>query len=65
MLMMVSQNLTRAQVAKTRQHVSFPDSVVDMMRGNLWPNLPVVLTPSSKKVLKDEKPNLTRPEQTS
>ncbi|MGJ8612241.1 MAG: pyruvate carboxylase, partial [Octadecabacter sp.] len=60
-LMMVSQNLTRAQVEDPSSDVSFPDSVVDMMRGNLgqppggFPN--AIL----QKVLKDEKPNLERP----
>ena len=60
-LMMVSQNLTRADVENPAKDVAFPDSVVDMMRGNLgqppggFPDLIV------KKVLKDEKPNLERP----
>ena len=60
-LMMVSQNLTRAQVEDPNTDVSFPESVVDMMRGNLgqppngFPNAIV------KKVLKDEEPNLERP----
>ncbi len=60
-LMMVSQNLTRADVEDPAKDVAFPDSVVDMMRGNLgqppggFPDLIV------KKVLKDEKPNLERP----
>ncbi|SMX37865.1 pyruvate carboxylase [Octadecabacter ascidiaceicola] len=60
-LMMVSQNLTRAQVEDPETDVSFPDSVVDMMRGNLGqpPNgFPDTIL---KKVLKDEKPNLSRP----
>ncbi|OZB13061.1 MAG: pyruvate carboxylase, partial [Rhodobacterales bacterium 34-62-10] len=34
-LMMVSQGLTRAQVEDPAVDVSFPDSVIDMMRGNL------------------------------
>lgn len=42
-LMMVAQNLTPAQVMDPAVEVAFPDSVVDMMRGNLgqppggWP----------------------------
>ena len=60
-LMMVSQNLTRAQVEDPVTEVAFPDSVIDMMRGNLgqppggFPDMIV------QKVLKDEKPNLERP----
>jgi len=60
-LMMVSQNLTRDDVEDPKRDVSFPDSVVDMMRGNLgqppggFPDTIVT------KVLKDEKPNLERP----
>ena len=34
-LMMVSQGLTRADVENPDADVSFPDSVIDMMRGNL------------------------------
>ena len=34
-LMMVSQGLTRAQVEDPNKDVAFPDSVIDMMRGNL------------------------------
>ncbi|NSX54468.1 pyruvate carboxylase [Parasulfitobacter algicola] len=60
-LMMVSQNLTRAQVEDPKTDVAFPDSVIDMLRGNLgqppggWPD--GIL----KKVLKSEKPNTDRP----
>ncbi|MFY0681416.1 MAG: pyruvate carboxylase [Thalassovita sp.] len=60
-LMMVSQNLTRDDVEDPNKEVSFPDSVVDMMRGNLgqppggFPDLIL------KKVLKDEAPNTERP----
>ena len=42
-LMMVAQNLTRAQVEDPSVEVAFPESVVDMMKGNLgqppggWP----------------------------
>ena len=60
-LMMVSQGLTVAQVLDPKVEVSFPDSVVDMMRGNLgqppggWPK------DLQKKVLKGEKPSADRP----
>jgi pyruvate carboxylase len=60
-LMMVSQNLSRAQVEDPDTQVSFPESVVDMLKGNLgqpeggWPA--AIL----KKVLNGEKPNATRP----
>ncbi|MEJ6395347.1 pyruvate carboxylase [Gymnodinialimonas sp. 2305UL16-5] len=60
-LMMVSQGLTRTDVEDPKTEVSFPDSVIDMMRGNLGqpPNgFPKALV---KKVLKGEKPNLERP----
>ncbi|NKW78956.1 pyruvate carboxylase, partial [Rhodobacteraceae bacterium R_SAG7] len=60
-LMMVSQGLTRAQVEDPKSEVSFPDSVVDMMRGNL--GQPPGGFPESivKKVLKGEAPNVERP----
>jgi pyruvate carboxylase len=60
-LMMVAQGLTRAQVEDPSVDVAFPDSVVDMMKGNLgqphggWP------AGIQKKVLKGEKPQTTRP----
>ncbi|SIO01698.1 pyruvate carboxylase [Vannielia litorea] len=60
-LMMVSQGLTRAEVEDPKREVSFPDSVVDMMKGNLgqppggWP------AAIQKKVLKGEKPLTERP----
>ena len=60
-LMMVSQNLTRAQVEDPKVDVSFPDSVADMLKGNLgqphggWPEA------IQKKVLKGEAPMNTRP----
>ncbi|MEL6647858.1 MAG: pyruvate carboxylase [Pseudomonadota bacterium] len=60
-LMMVSQGLTRADVENPDKDVAFPDSVIDMMRGNLgqppggWPKS------IQKKILKDEEPNLERP----
>ena len=60
-LMMVSQGLTRADVEDPRREVSFPESVVDMLKGNLgqppggWP------AAIQKKVLKGEKPITDRP----
>ena len=60
-LMMVSQNLTREQVEDPDVDVAFPDSVIDMMRGNLGQppgGFPQALV---NKVLKGEKPNTERP----
>ena len=60
-LMMVAQGLTRAQVEDPAVEVSFPDSVLDMMKGNLgqppggWP------AALQKKVLKGETALTTRP----
>jgi len=60
-LMMVAQGLNRAQVEDPSVEVVFPDSVVDMLKGNLgqphggWPE--GIL----KKVLKGEAPNSARP----
>jgi pyruvate carboxylase len=60
-LMMVSQNLSRAEVEDPKTDVVFPDSVVDMMKGALgqphggWPKA------IQKKILKGEKPNAERP----
>ena len=60
-LMMVSQGLSRQQVEDPKVDVSFPDSVIDMMRGNLgqppggWP------AALQKKILKGEKPQIERP----
>ncbi|MBD3678381.1 MAG: pyruvate carboxylase, partial [Rhodobacteraceae bacterium] len=60
-LMMVSQGLTRAQVEDPKTEVSFPDSVIDMMRGNLG-QPPGGFPPAIvKKALKTEKPNTERP----
>ncbi|WP_227284703.1 pyruvate carboxylase [Boseongicola sp. H5] len=60
-LMMVSQGLTRADVEDPAKDVAFPDSVIDMMRGNLG-QPPGGFPPGIvKKVLKDEKPALERP----
>jgi pyruvate carboxylase len=60
-LMMVAQGLTRAQVEDPDVDVAFPDSVADMLKGNLgqphggWPE--GIL----KKVLKGEAPLTERP----
>ncbi|WP_170598506.1 pyruvate carboxylase [Ruegeria arenilitoris] len=60
-LMMVSQGLTRQQVEDPSTDVAFPDSVIDMMRGNLGQppgGFPETIV---TKVLKGEKPNTERP----
>ncbi|WP_170441898.1 pyruvate carboxylase [Ruegeria arenilitoris] len=60
-LMMVSQGLTREQVEDPSTDVAFPDSVIDMMRGNLGQppgGFPETIV---TKVLKGEKPNTERP----
>jgi pyruvate carboxylase len=60
-LMMVAQGLTRAQVEDPAVEVAFPESVVDMMKGNLgqppggWPSA------LQRKVLKAEAPLAARP----
>jgi pyruvate carboxylase len=60
-LMMVAQGLTRQQVEDPAVDVSFPDSVVDMLKGNLgqppggWPQA------LQRKALKGEKPVTVRP----
>ncbi len=60
-LMMVSQGLTRAQVEDPETDVSFPDSVIDMMRGNLGQPPGGFPTGIVDKVLKGEKPLTERP----
>ncbi|SFT81876.1 pyruvate carboxylase [Sedimentitalea nanhaiensis] len=60
-LMMVSQGLTRADVENPDVDVSFPDSVVGMMRGDLGHppgGFPDVI---ARKVLKGDAPNMERP----
>jgi pyruvate carboxylase len=60
-LMMVSQNLTRAQVEDVAVDVVFPDSVIDMMKGSLgqppggWP------AAIQTKILKGETASTDRP----
>ena len=60
-LMMVSQNLTRADVEDADTDVAFPDSVVDMMRGNLGQPPGGFPETIISKVLKGESPNTERP----
>ena len=60
-LMMVSQGLTREQVEDPDVDVAFPDSVIDMMRGNLGQPPGGFPEKIVKKVLKGEKPNTERP----
>ncbi|RUU84384.1 pyruvate carboxylase, partial [Mesorhizobium sp. M7A.T.Ca.TU.009.01.1.2] len=60
-LMMVSQDLTVADVENPDQDIAFPDSVVSMLRGDLgqspggWP------TALQRKALKGDKPITVRP----
>ncbi|MGL4489234.1 MAG: pyruvate carboxylase [Rhizobiaceae bacterium] len=60
-LMMVSQDLTVADVENPDKDIAFPESVVSMLRGDLgqppmgWPKA------LQKKALKGEAPNLARP----
>ncbi len=60
-LMMVSQGLTRDEVEDPQRDIAFPDSVIDMMRGNLGQppgGFPVGII---HKALKGEAPNTERP----
>ena len=60
-LMMVSQNLTRADVEDPETDVAFPDSVMDMMRGNLGQPPGGFPDGIVTKVLKGDTPNTERP----
>ena len=60
-LMMVSQGLTRDDVENPDTDVAFPDSVVDMMRGNLGQPPGGFPDGIVSKVLKGEAPNTERP----
>ena len=60
-LMMVSQGLTRAEVENPEVDVAFPDSVIDMMRGNLGQPPGGFPAAFVAKVLKGEAPNVERP----
>ncbi|MCF6234202.1 MAG: pyruvate carboxylase [Rhodobacteraceae bacterium] len=60
-LMMVSQGLSRSEVEDPEVDVAFPDSVIDMLRGNLGQppgGFPEALI---AKVLKGDSPNTARP----
>ena len=60
-LMMVSQGLSRAEVEDPSTDVAFPDSVIDMMRGNLGQPPGGFPKGIVAKVLKGEAPNTERP----
>ena len=60
-LMMVSQGLDRSAVEDPGVDVAFPDSVVDMMRGNLGQPPGGFPDGIVSKVLKGAAPNTTRP----
>ncbi len=60
-LMMVSQGISREQVEDPKSDVSFPDSVIDMMKGNLGQPPGGFPKGIVKKVLKGEKPSTDRP----
>ncbi len=60
-IMMVAQNLSRDDVENPETDVAFPESVVDMLRGNLGQPPGGFPKHIVKKALKGEKPNLDRP----
>ena len=60
-LMMVTQDLTREQVEDPQVDVAFPDSVIDMMKGNLGQPPGGFPDKFVEKVLKGEKPETCRP----
>jgi hypothetical protein len=60
-LMMVSQGLTREEVEDPKKEVSFPDSVIDMMRGNLGQPPGGFPQGILKKVLKGESQSPSAP----
>jgi len=60
-LMMVSQSISREDVENPDNDVAFPDSVVDMMKGNLGQPPGGFPTAFQSKVLKGEKPSTKRP----
>ncbi|MBZ0129456.1 MAG: pyruvate carboxylase [Rhodobacteraceae bacterium] len=62
-LMMVSQGLSRAEVEDPGHEVAFPDSVIDMLRGNLGQPPGGFPEGIVAKVLKGEKPATSRPGQ--
>lgn len=60
-LMMVTQGITRDDVESKDRDVAFPDSVIDMMKGNLGQPPGGFPTALIAKVLKGEKPDTSRP----
>ena len=60
-LMMVAQNLNREDVENPNTDVAFPESVVDMLKGNLGQPPGGFPKHIVTKALKGEKPNLDRP----
>jgi pyruvate carboxylase len=60
-LMMVAQNLNREDVENPKTDVAFPESVVDMLKGNLGQPPGGFPKHIVTKALKGEKPNLDRP----
>lgn len=60
-LMMVSQGLTRAEVEDPAKDVAFPDSVIDMLSGNLGQPAGGFPAGIVNKVLKGKKPSTARP----
>ncbi len=60
-LMMVTQDLTREEVEDPEVDVAFPDSVIDMMKGNLGQPPGGFPDKFVSKVLKGEKPETSRP----
>ncbi|MCY3983831.1 MAG: pyruvate carboxylase [Roseovarius sp.] len=60
-LMMVSQGLTREQVEDPDMEMAFPDSVVEMLRGNIGQPPGGFPGKILEKVLKEDKPNTDRP----
>ncbi|MCC0047338.1 MAG: pyruvate carboxylase [Rhodobacteraceae bacterium] len=60
-LMMVAQGLTRAEVEDPAVDMAFPESVADMLRGNLGQPPGGFPAGIVKKVLKGEAPNTERP----
>ncbi|KAB2885862.1 MAG: pyruvate carboxylase subunit B, partial [Albidovulum sp.] len=60
-LMMVAQGLTRAEVEDPAVDVAFPESVVDMLKGNLGQPPGGFPAAIAAKVLKGERPNTERP----
>jgi pyruvate carboxylase len=60
-LMMVAQGLSRADVENPEKEIAFPESVIDMMKGNLGQPPGGFSEAIVKKVLKGEAPMTDRP----